>query len=122
MIITKQKEFKDILKVLEGQTKVFIVGCGECSTTCKTGGEAEVLAMKAALEKEGVVVSGHVVPDAPCVAAQVRSSLAKHLKEIKEAKDATFDAAKSCNCDGKPSLIRAVRDLEKAEAEVEEAE
>ena len=51
-----------------------------------------------------------------------REKIKKAEKEIKEAKNATFDAAKACDDDGKPSLVRAVRDLEKAEAEVEEAE
>ena len=54
MIITKQKELKEILGHLEGQNKVFLVGCGECSTTCKTGGEAEVRSIKEALEKKGM--------------------------------------------------------------------
>ena len=52
MIITKQKELKDILAAMGDEKKVFIVGCGECSTTCKTGGEKEVAAMKQALEEQ----------------------------------------------------------------------
>lgn len=46
----------------------------------------------------------------------------KAKKEIKEAEDAVFEAANSCNDPGKDSLVRAARDLEKAEAEVEEAD
>jgi len=82
MIITKQKEIKDILKHLEGQNKVFLIGCGECSTTCKTGGEAEVKAITEALEKAGKVVTGYCIPSAPCVAAQVKLALAKNKKTI----------------------------------------
>ncbi len=85
MIISKQKDFKDILCFLGSDKKVFIVGCGECSTTCKSGGEPEVLSMKAALEKEGKVVTGWVVPKAPCVAAQIRIALAKNKKVLAEA-------------------------------------
>lgn len=70
---------------MAGDKKVFIVGCGECSTTCKSGGEPEVLAMKAALEKAGKKVTGWVVPEAPCVAAQIRVSLAKNKKALDEA-------------------------------------
>lgn len=82
MIITKQKEFKEILKHLEGQNKIFLVGCGECSTTCKTGGEAEVKAIKEALEKNGKTVTGYCIPSAPCVASQVKLALAKNKKTI----------------------------------------
>jgi len=51
-----------------------------------------------------------------------KKQIERAKKEIKEAEDATFEAAKSCNCTGKESLTKAVRDLEKAEAEVEEVE
>lgn len=87
MIITKQKEFKDILSYLEDAKKVFLIGCGECSTTCKTGGEAEVVAMKASLEREGKTVTGYCIPSAPCVAAKVKLELAKNRKAL-EASDA----------------------------------
>ena len=50
MIITKQKELKEILKFLEGEKKIFLIGCGECSTTCKTGGEDDIRRIREFLE------------------------------------------------------------------------
>lgn len=85
MIITKKKEFTDILKHLSGEKAVFLIGCGECSTTCKTGGEKEVLEMKAMLEKAGFRVTGYAVPSAPCVAAKIKVEYAKNRKAINEA-------------------------------------
>jgi hypothetical protein len=85
MIITKQKELREILKFLEGQNKIFIVGCGECSTTCKTGGEDEVKAVKEALLKSGKTVTGYSIPTAPCVAAKVKLELSKHRREMESA-------------------------------------
>lgn len=87
MIITKQKEIKEILKYLEGEEKVFIIGCGECSTTCKTGGEEDIKKIKTLLEKEGKTVTGYCVPSAPCVAAKVKLEIAKNRKAI-ESSDA----------------------------------
>jgi ferredoxin len=87
MIITRQKEFKQILKFLEGEKNIFLMGCGECSTTCKTGGEEEVRKIKELLEKEGKVVTGYAIPGAPCIAAQVKLELAKNRKTI-ESSDA----------------------------------
>ena len=87
MIITKQKELKEILKHLEGQKKVFLIGCGECSTTCKTGGEDDVKKVKAALEKAGKTVTGYSIPEAPCVAAKLKLEMAKSRKTI-ESSDA----------------------------------
>ena len=82
MIITKQKELSEVLRHLDGQKKIFLVGCGECSTTCKTGGEAEAIALKESLEKAGKIVTGYCIPSAPCVAAQVKLALAKNRKTI----------------------------------------
>jgi ferredoxin len=89
MIITRQKELKDVLRHLMSQNKIFIIGCGECSTTCKTGGEAEIKTIKTALEKEGKAVTGYCIPSAPCVAAQTKLELAKNRKII-ESSDAVL--------------------------------
>lgn len=85
MIITKQKQIKDILEYLKNQKNIFLVGCGECSTTCKTGGEEEIKKIKEILEKEGKVVTGYCVPEAPCIAAKVKMELAKNRKPIESS-------------------------------------
>jgi len=87
MIITKQKELIEILRHLEGQRRIFLVGCGECSTTCKTGGEEEIKSIASALESKGKTVTGYCVPKTPCVAANVKLELSKSRKLI-EASDA----------------------------------
>lgn len=85
MIITKQKSKDDILGMLKNHTKIFLIGCGECATTCKTGGEEQLKAMKAYLEEHGKIVSGYVVPKAPCVAPQIKIAFAQNRKAIKES-------------------------------------
>jgi ferredoxin len=85
MIITKQKEIREILKFLEAESKIFIVGCGECSTTCKTGGEDDIKKIKELLEKEGKTVTGYCIPGAPCIAAKVKMELAKNRKIIESS-------------------------------------
>ena len=85
MIITEQKPFQKILESLKGYTKVFLVGCGECATTCKTGGEEELLKMKAQLEAQGKTVLGLCIPGAPCVASQIKTELAKNIKLLRAA-------------------------------------
>ena len=87
MIITKQKILSDILKYLENENKIFLIGCGECSATCKTGGEEDVKKLKTLLEKEGKTVTGYCIPEAPCIAAKVKLELAKNRKLI-ESSDA----------------------------------
>lgn len=85
MIATKQKSREEILKFLDGEGRIFIFGCGECATTCKTGGEVEVAEMRKFLESSKKTVTGFVIPDAPCVASQVRMALGKNKKAIGES-------------------------------------
>ena len=44
--ITEQKPLEEIKQYLEGCQKVYIIGCGTCTTITHTGGKAEVLDMK----------------------------------------------------------------------------
>jgi hypothetical protein len=85
MIATKQKSFEDILKILKDHQKIFLVGCGDCATTAKSGGEKEILEAKGKLEKAGKVVTGWVIPDAPCVSAQIKTAFAKNRKAVVDA-------------------------------------
>lgn len=85
MIITEQKPFQEIIETLKGYNKLFLVGCGECATTCKTGGEDELAKMKAQLEEQGKTVLGMCIPNAPCVAAQIKTEFAKNIKILREA-------------------------------------
>ncbi len=85
MIITEQKSLQQILESLKEYKKIFLVGCGECAATCKTGGKDELLKMQQELEKQGKVVLGACIPDAPCVASQIKTELAKNMKALREA-------------------------------------
>lgn len=85
MIITEQKAIDEIIDSLKGYTKIFLVGCGECSATCKTGGEPELAKIKALLEERGKKVVGSCLPDAPCLASKIKTELAKNSKAIREA-------------------------------------
>jgi len=85
MIITEKKPIDEILESLKGYQKIFLVGCGECSTTCKTGGEPELKEMKALLEQHGKTVTGVCMPSAPCIAPQTKAELAKNMKALRES-------------------------------------
>jgi hypothetical protein len=85
MIITEQKPVAEIIDSLKGISTVFLVGCGECAATCKTGGEPELAKMKQELEAQGKKVVGVCLPSAPCIAAQVKTEFAKNMKTLREA-------------------------------------
>lgn len=87
MIITTSKPFEEVLKELEDEKSVFIVGCGLCSTTCETGGEPEVAAMKEKLEAEGKTVTGAIVYDEVCHELNTKRKFREN-KEATEGADA----------------------------------
>ncbi|MFZ5800762.1 MAG: methylenetetrahydrofolate reductase C-terminal domain-containing protein [Candidatus Omnitrophota bacterium] len=85
MIISKQKSIADILGFLKDFSRIFIVGCGECATTCKSGGESEVSELKKQLEAQGKIVTGYTIPKAPCVSAQIKIALAQKRTAVKDS-------------------------------------
>ena len=64
--ITKQKPFEEIKEQLEGFDRVYIAGCGTCSTMTKTGGREEVLKMREQLQGLGKLVTGWIVIPTAC--------------------------------------------------------
>lgn len=85
MIVSEQKTFDEILEMLRNYTKIFVVGCGDCATMCNSGGEKEAKLLLGELEKSGKTVTGFCVPDSTCVAAKLKTSLAKHLGDLKRS-------------------------------------
>jgi len=64
--ITKQKPLEEIQQQLEGLNRVYIIGCGTCTTMTRTGGKEEVLAMKEHLQGLGKMVTGWTVIPIAC--------------------------------------------------------
>lgn len=85
MIITKQKEFNDLLNSID-DGPVFIIGCNECATLCHTGGEEEVLEMQDALENKNINVTGWVVLEPACHLNNDKRLLKSHRKETDKTK------------------------------------
>jgi ferredoxin len=87
MIITKPRDWERIRTNLAdlGAKAVFVIGCGECATVARTGGEAEVLAAKSRLEAEGYSVTGWAVGAVTCHLGGTKLELRKHVKEVQAA-------------------------------------
>ena len=85
MIIQKQKPFETIQETLEPYGKIFIVGCADCATACKTGGEDELAEMKTKLEKLGKKVTGMAVFDTACLLGEARKKTEENKDAIDEA-------------------------------------
>lgn len=85
MIITEKKPIEEILDALKDDARIFLVGCGECATVCKTGGKEELAGMEAVLKERGKEITGVCIPDAPCLASQVKAEFAKNMAALRRA-------------------------------------
>ena len=64
--VTEAKPPEEIMRYLEGSQKVYLIGCGTCTTMLHTGGKSEVLEMKDKLEAAGKEVTGWMVIPTAC--------------------------------------------------------
>jgi hypothetical protein len=64
--ITQNKPEDEIERLLQGSSRIFIVGCGTCVTLTRTGGEPEVQAMKKSLSAKGKIITGQTVVPVAC--------------------------------------------------------
>ncbi len=82
--ITQAKHDDEIFRLLSGSVRIFIAGCGTCATMTRTGGEAEVSAMKERLSANGKLVTGTVTVPVAC------DNLSVHI--VNECGDAVAQA------------------------------
>jgi hypothetical protein len=85
MIVSELKPQEEILSQLEGENKIFILGCNGCAQASGTGGEPQVAEMKSRLEQSGKAVIGTMVIDFLCDKALVKSRLLGRAEQVMEA-------------------------------------
>ena len=64
--ITRRKTDEELDRLLENQDRVFIFGCGTCTTLTNTGGAEQVQAMQEYLASKGKLVTGSTVLPVAC--------------------------------------------------------
>ncbi len=85
MIISEAKPFAELIDSLKEYQKIFLVGCGDCATACRSGGEPELLALQKQLEAAGKTVTGSCIPETTCVAAKLKQELAKNMPALRDS-------------------------------------
>ncbi|MFZ3167053.1 MAG: methylenetetrahydrofolate reductase C-terminal domain-containing protein [Candidatus Methanoperedens sp.] len=105
MIISRQKEFNDILQLLS-EKNIFIIGCGKCAKKQRVGGEPEVLDMKKKLEASGKNITGWTVLSSACSIASWNDVLSQN-PGINES-----DALLVMSCGGGVSVISGFAGLQ----------
>ncbi len=82
MIVTKKRDFQELMENIKEYRSFFLIGCSECASLCGTGGEPEVKAMKGALDAEGKVVTGGIVAKTGCQVLGTKTELKKYREEL----------------------------------------
>jgi len=82
--ITQQKSEEEIDRLLNTSGRIFIIGCGTCTTLTHTGGDAEVKAMIEKLTDKGKLVTGQVVLPVACDNL-TKEALNEHGQQIAQA-------------------------------------
>jgi ferredoxin len=72
MIVTRKKKLKTLLGCLKEKDKIFLIGCAQCATVCKTGGEEQLSEMEALLKENGRIVTGKAILDPACHLVKVK--------------------------------------------------
>lgn len=82
--ITQKKSQEEVERLLQGLNRIFIIGCGTCTTLTRTGGEPEVRALKQALSEKGKLTTGSTVVPVACDNL-TREFLAEFGEQIKQS-------------------------------------
>lgn len=85
MILSRQKPWEEIVGYLDGENKIFLLGCNGCAQASGTGGPEQVVEMKGKLKEIGKQITGHTVIDFLCEKALIKSRLGGHIDQIKAA-------------------------------------
>lgn len=91
MIISEKKPTQELMQMLEGATRIALVGCASCATACSVGGEKEMAELKEYLEANGKEVVATAYPAECCHKLLVK-------KELKAIKAAAPDAIVGMSC------------------------
>ena len=77
MIITQKKPIEEVMAMLEGATKIALVGCSSCATACATGGEKEIAELTKYLEAHGKKVVASAISEYCCMNMMTRNVVKK---------------------------------------------
>ena len=85
MLVSEQKPMEEILRSFGEEKAVFLIGCTGCAEGWESGGEQQVIEMKARLEEEGKTITGFSLIDMVCNESLTKRKLASRSQAIGSA-------------------------------------
>lgn len=107
MIVTKEKAFEDIEEMVKDYNKILVLGCGTCTTVCRSGGQKEAEDLAAKLQGK----LGLIAPDKEVRASNIeRQCEFDFLREfLPQAEWADVVVSLACGA-GVQSLVQMLQD------------
>ena len=109
MLVTELKPEEELLRQIERDERVFLLGCNGCASACETGGAENLPRLVELLEGAGKAVTGVTTVDFLCDKSLVRSRLRPLTRQIMESDSvlvATCGVGVQCVAD---SVLKRVR-------------
>lgn len=85
MIISRKRDFQELLENIKNYKSFFLIGCAECASLCSTGSEKEVKELAETLKAEGKEVTGGIVAKTGCQVLGTRKELKAYKDEVNNA-------------------------------------
>jgi hypothetical protein len=83
MVHTSKKPAEELLSILDGLDRLFVVACGGCPVGGETGTEADVTSLSEALAGSGKTIAGRVSIDFLCNKILAGTRLMRHAEELR---------------------------------------
>ncbi|HDH02511.1 MAG TPA: 5,10-methylenetetrahydrofolate reductase [Nitrospirae bacterium] len=85
MIISRKRDFQELLENIKNYKSFFLIGCSECASLCGTGSEKEVKELAETLKAEGKEVTGGIVAKTGCQVLGTKKELKAYKDEVNNA-------------------------------------
>ena len=85
MIISRKRNFQELLENIKNYKSFFLIGCSECASLCGTGSEKEVKELAETLKAEGKEVTGGIVAKTGCQVLGTKKELKVYKDEVNNA-------------------------------------
>ncbi len=85
MIVTREKTKEEILELLKGEKRIFLVSCLGCAEVCTTGGREALQRRKGELKATGKEIAGSVEVEFLCNRALTSLRLERRREELEKS-------------------------------------
>jgi ferredoxin len=108
MIVAEIKPFEEIKEMLKGYKKVLILGCGTCTTVCRSGGRKQVELLASALRMAGKTGGNEINVGEQTILRQCDPEFIIRIKDEAEQYDVILSMACGAGVQAMAEIFREI--------------